>query len=61
LPVQPAGKPGATGAAAGPGFAALGAWAKELAATARTVEHPHNPGLMLEALVSRAQLALNSK
>lgn len=53
LPAQPAGKPG-------PGFAALGAWAKELAATARTVEHPYNPGLMLESLVSRAQLALNS-
>ncbi|MDO9114819.1 MAG: DNA polymerase III subunit delta' [Polaromonas sp.] len=61
LPVQPAGKPGAAGAGGGPGFAALGAWAKELAATARTVEHPYNPGLMLEALVSRAQLALNSK
>lgn len=53
LPAQPASKPG-------PGFAALGAWAKELAATARTVEHPYNPGLMLESLVSRAQLALNS-
>jgi len=52
LPVQSPGKPG---------FAALGAWAKELAATARTVEHPYNPGLMLESLASRAQLALNSK
>ena len=45
----------------GPGFAALGAWAKELAATARTVEHPYNPGLMLEALASRAQLALRAR
>ncbi len=44
-----------------PGFSALGAWSKELAASARSVEHPYNPGLMLEALVSRAQLALNSK
>ncbi|HYW57297.1 MAG TPA: DNA polymerase III subunit delta' [Polaromonas sp.] len=46
---------------AAPGVMALGSWSKELAATARTVEHPYNPGLMLEALVSRAQLALNSK
>ncbi len=49
------------GGPAAPGVLALGAWSKELAATARTVEHPYNPGLMLEALVSRAQLALNSK
>jgi hypothetical protein len=26
----------------------------------RTVEHPFNAGLMLEALVSQGQLALNS-
>jgi len=38
---------------------ALAAWSKELAATARTVEHPYNPGLMLEALVSRAKQALS--
>jgi len=38
---------------------ALSQWAKELAKTARTVEHPYNPGLMLEFLVSRAALALN--
>lgn len=37
---------------------ALGTWAKELAATARKVEHPYNPGLMLEALVSRSSEAL---
>ena len=37
---------------------ALAAWSKELATTARTVEHPYNPGLMLEALVSRAKQAL---
>jgi DNA polymerase-3 subunit delta' len=36
----------------------LGTWAKELANTARKVEHPYNPGLMLEALVSRASEAL---
>jgi len=39
----------------------LTAWAKALAETRRTVEHPFNPGLMQEALVSQAQLALNSK
>ncbi len=40
---------------------ALAAWSKELAATARTVEHPYNPGLMLEALVSRAKQALTTR
>jgi len=39
----------------------LAAWAKELASTARTVEHPYNPGLMLESLTSRAKIGLNSK
>jgi DNA polymerase III subunit delta' len=39
----------------------LSRWAKSLADTRRTVEHPFNPGLMQEALVSQAQLALNSK
>ncbi len=42
------------------GLRSLGAWAKELANTARKVEHPYNPGLMLEALVSRASEALAS-
>ncbi len=40
---------------------ALANWAKELSTTARTVEHPYNPGLMLEALASRAKVALNAK
>jgi DNA polymerase-3 subunit delta' len=35
-------------------------WARELSRTARTAEHPFNPGLMIEALVSRARSALNS-
>ena len=39
---------------------ALGQWSRDLAASARSAEHPYNPGLMLEALVSRAQLALNA-
>lgn len=46
---------------AGGSFATLTAWARALAATTRTVEHPFNGGLMLEALVSQAQIALNSK
>ena len=41
--------------------AALSAWAKELAQASRTAEHPFNTGLMLEALVSQAQAALNAK
>ena len=43
------------------GMFALANWAKELATTTRTVEHPYNPGLMLESLASRAKIALNSK
>ncbi len=53
---------GATDAAGltAPAMQAMAQWAKELATTARTVEHPYNPGLMLEFLVSRAALALNT-
>ena len=40
---------------------AMATWSKELASIARTVEHPYNPGLMLEALASRAQTALARK
>ena len=47
--------------AAKSGVFALANWAKELSITARTVEHPYNPGLMLESLASRAKFALNSK
>ena len=39
---------------------ALAAWSRELAAIARTIEHPYNPGLLLESLVSRARTALNA-
>jgi DNA polymerase-3 subunit delta' len=42
-------------------LAALTAWARDLAGTALTVEHPFNTGLMIEALVSQARSALNSK
>ena len=46
---------------ASPSLGAVSEWERELARTARTVEHPFNPGLMLEALVSQARSALNSK
>ena len=45
---------------AGGSLASLTAWSKALARTARTVEHPFNPGLMLEALVSQARNALKT-
>lgn len=48
-------------APASSGTFGLATWAKELATTARTVEHPYNPGLMLESLASRAKIALSSK
>ncbi len=40
---------------------ALSAWWRELARAQKTAEHPFNAGLMLEALVSQARLALHSK
>ena len=40
------------------GMYPLAVWAKELAALAKTVEHPYNPGLLLESLASRAKAAL---
>jgi DNA polymerase-3 subunit delta' len=45
---------------AGGSIASLTAWAKDLADSKRTAEHPFNVGLMMEALVSQAQNALNS-
>ena len=53
--------PASIGLTAPGGLSRLAAWSRELAATARTSEHPFNPGLMLESLASRAQLALASK
>jgi DNA polymerase-3 subunit delta' len=43
-----------------PGFLALARWSRSLMQAARSAEHPFNTGLMLEALVSEAQAALNS-
>lgn len=40
---------------------ALTGWWRSLAATARTVEHPFNAGLLLEDLVAQARTALNSR
>ena len=40
--------------------AALTQWARALTGATRTMEHPFNPGLMLEALVNQAQQAINS-
>ncbi len=45
---------------AGGSWSGLTDWARALSAAMRTVEHPFNPGLMLEALVSQAKIALNS-
>jgi DNA polymerase-3 subunit delta' len=42
----------------GASIAPLTAWAQALSATLRKVEHPFHPGLMLDALLSQAQLAL---
>lgn len=39
----------------------LSDWAKSLGKSRRTVEHPFNIGLMQEALISQACIALNSK
>ena len=43
-----------------PAGLALARWSKSLASAARTAEHPFNPGLMLEALVSEARTTLHS-
>ena len=41
--------------------AALGRWWQQLGRSARTAEHPLNPGLAAEFLVSSARQALNSR
>ena len=43
-----------------PSWAVLSAWSRSLADTRRTMDHPFNAGLMQEALVSQAQIAINS-
>jgi DNA polymerase III subunit delta' len=44
-----------------PTLIALSQWSKDLAAATRTMEHPFNAGLMMEALVSQAKNTLNSR
>ena len=57
LPARVTGKPQAMPSGA---FQALASWSRELSTIARTIEHPYNPGLLLESLVSRARVALNA-
>jgi DNA polymerase III subunit delta' len=40
---------------------ALSQWGRDLSQATRTMEHPFNPGLMIEALLSQAKIALNSR
>ncbi|HBH39108.1 MAG TPA: DNA polymerase III subunit delta', partial [Curvibacter sp.] len=42
-----------------PALQRLKEWQQELGRESRTAEHPFNNGLMLEALVNRAQSTLN--
>ncbi len=42
----------------GAGFASLSQWSRELLQLAKTIDHPYQPGLLLEACVNRAQQAL---
>jgi DNA polymerase-3 subunit delta' len=44
----------------GTGLPALASWSRELNAIARTVDHPYNPGLLIESLVSRAKTTLTA-
>jgi len=44
-----------------PSYSALAQWQKSLQTTAKTVEHPFNAGLMLEAMVSEAKRVMASK
>lgn len=46
---------------AGACLSALNQWSKELTLSAKSAEHPFNAGLMLEALVSQAHLALQAR
>ena len=41
-------------------LSALANWSKDLNAVARTIDHPYNPGLLIESLVSRAKTAITA-
>ncbi|WP_051676127.1 DNA polymerase [Polaromonas glacialis] len=61
IPERPTGKAGhASHELAGTGLHALASWSRDLNAIARTVDHPYNPGLLIESLVSRAKTALTA-
>jgi DNA polymerase-3 subunit delta' len=62
LPILTPGKPdGSVHSPSGGGLYALANWSRDLNSIARTVEHPYNPGLLIESLVSRAKTALNAR
>jgi len=61
LPLLISGSTGGAPPSPGTGLYALANWASELNTIARTVEHPYNPGLLIESLVSRARTALNAR
>ena len=63
LPSQASGKPGSAPknpSGLGTGLSVLADWSRELNSLARTIEHPYNPGLLIEALVSRAKSVLTA-
>jgi len=61
IPERPSGKTGrASQLLIGTGLDALASWSRDLNAIARTVDHPYNPGLLIESLVSRAKTALTA-
>ncbi|MGV8805655.1 MAG: DNA polymerase III subunit delta' [Polaromonas sp.] len=60
LPAQASGKPGSAPKNTS-GLLALADWSRELNSLAKTIEHPYNPGLLIEALVSRAKSALAAR
>lgn len=59
LPIKTTSGSGAEMLPIGMSLYTLSNWANELNAIAKTVEHPYNPGLLVESLVSRAKTALN--
>ena len=64
LPAQASAKPGSASknsSGLGTGLSALADWSRELNSLARTIEHPYNPGLLIEALVSRAKSVLTAR
>lgn len=61
IPQRPSGTAGrASQEQAATGLHALASWSRDLNAIARTVDHPYNPGLLIESLVSRAKTALTA-